>query len=157
MFVYSLNQPTQYNKKELFSRHIIFYEEDKTTIIPQKVTKKNINPLRLYNLKQRLSIVKIIIEDRTSEKVKNKCIMGQVNRAGYNFLHNQTPFHTFPTFPDMSSIYTPIEGLEKTIVHTLGPDRFKKSINKEYTYSEIVGLVSPVWHYLEVCVAAKTI
>ena len=60
-------------------------------------------------------------------------------------------------FPDMSNIYQPIKGLEKINVHTVGPERFKKEPLVNQTTSEYIGLVSPLWHYVGVCVFGKTV
>jgi hypothetical protein len=157
MFIYKLRQPIKYNKKESLFDHDIFIFEDKTIITPKKFEYKNINPSNFHELRNILKIKKIIIEDNLKDGNKNRCIVGHVNKAGFNFLYKKTPFLNFPTFPDMSNIYTPIEGFKAITVHTLGPKRFKEKTDKKYFYSEITGLVSPVWHYLNVEVFGRTI
>ena len=157
MVIYRLKSPLKYSKKIDIHGHMIYFLKGKKIITPKKFTNKNINPPRFYKLKNELKIKNILIEDRVSNNLNNRCIIGHVNKAGFNFLYNKTPFLTFPTFPDMSKIYRPIDGLDILTVHTLGPKRFKKDMGSKYVFSEIVGLISPVWHYLNVAVFAKTI
>ena len=157
MVIYRLKPPSKYNKKTDIHGHMIYYLKGKKIIIPKKFTNKNINPPRFYKLKNELKIKNILIEDRVSNNLKKRSIVGHVNKSGFNFLYNKTPFLTFPTFPDMSKIYRPIDGLDTLTVHTLGPKRFKKDMGSKYVFSETVGLISPVWHYLNVDVFAKTI
>ena len=157
MVIYRLKSPLKYSKKIDVHGHMIYFLKGKKIIIPKKFTNKNINPTSFYELKNELKIENIFIEDRVSNNLNNRSIIGHVNKAGFNFLFNKTPFLTFPTFPDMGNIYRPIDGLETITVHTLGPKRFKKETGSKYVFSEIVGLVSPLWHYLNVAVFAKTI
>ena len=46
---------------------------------------------------------------------------------------------------------------KKINVHTVGPERFKKEPLANQTTSEYIGLVSPLWHYVGVCVFGKTV
>jgi hypothetical protein len=57
----------------------------------------------------------------------------------------------------MSKIYNPIPDLEKIIVHTVGRKNFLKRTEKGVFISEMIGLVSPVWHYVGVKVFGKSI
>jgi hypothetical protein len=157
MFIYTLRKPVKYNKKKEFYGHMIFFLNQEKRLVPKKFSPENINPEQFNALKKKLRIKKILIEDRLSTSLKNRCIIDHVNKAGFNFLYGKTPFLTFPTFPDMSFIYKPLKGLKTIKVHTLGPDRFKKSKHQKFIYSEISGLISPVWHYINVIVSAKTV
>ena len=75
----------------------------------------------------------------------------------FNFFIGSKRIQELPMFPDMSNIYRPIEGLKKINVHTVGPERFKKEPLANQTTSEYIGLVSPLWHYVGVCVFGKTV
>jgi hypothetical protein len=81
--------------------------------------------------------------------------MDHINKSGFNFLFNKTPYKTFPTFPDMSRIYNPLNNLEQVVVQTLGIKSFSKKTKTEGVFSEMIGLVSPVWHYVNVQVFGK--
>lgn len=158
MVIYRLKPPIKFNKKLNLHGHTIFFSKEKEIIInPKNFTSENINPERFYQLKNEYKIKNILLEDSISNNLKNRSIVGHVNRAGYNFLYKKTPFLTFPTFPDMSNIYKPIEGLETLTIHTIGPERFKKETDQKYVFSEIAGLISPVWHYINVTVFGKTV
>ena len=55
----------------------------------------------------------------------------------------------------MSKIYNTIANLEKVVVHTLGTENFSKKNETNIVISEMIGLVSPVWHYVGVKVFGK--
>jgi len=64
-------------------------------------------------------------------------------------LIGKTPYDGRPQFPDMSYIYNSISGYPQVVVHTLGPERFKAPPQEPgVVWSEAVGLVAPVFHYL---------
>ena len=78
-----------------------------------------------------------------------------MNRSGQNFLRNETPFGEYPQFPDMSKIYHKIIGLDTVVVHTIGKKRFQSPPKKEnIIWSEFVGLIAPVVHYVGIRVLA---
>ena len=105
--------------------HFIYGVENKTIIVPIKFRKENINPENFLKLKQKLNIESVLIYDRTNPFYKDACIVGHVNRSGFNFFIGEKTIKGFPMFPDMSKIYNPIKDLKKITVHTVGPTRFK--------------------------------
>jgi len=134
----------------------IFKKETHTHIVPEKLNQLCLNPRSVSSLREELSIKKILILDRVINLEHEVCIIGHVNRSGTNFLIGNTPYKKNPQFPDMSKIYTPIKGLDKIVVHTVGIERFFNFKGSNYYISEAVGLIAPVWHYLGVKVSSKT-
>ena len=157
MHVYSLKKPDKYKDKIKVFNHCIFISEKKSFIVPNQIDSKSVNPDFFYKLKSQFEIKKILIEDRVKGCNKNCCIIDHINMSGFNFLFNKTPYKGFPTFPDMSNIYNTIADLEKVIVCTIGTENFSKKTEKRVVFSEIIGLVSPVWHYVGVKVFGKGI
>ena len=155
MFVYSLKSPSKYKDKTKRLNHSIFISEKKVLLVPNQIDSKCINPESFHKLKTIFKIKKILIEDRVRGCDSDCCIIDHVNRSGFNFLFNETPYKTFPTFPDMSKIYNTITNLEKVVVHTLGTENFSKKNETDIVFSEMIGLVSPVWHYVGVKVFGK--
>ena len=117
---------------------------------------KHINPRSIYNLKKKFNIKEITIYDRVKNKKREACIINHVNRTGINFLIGNTPFKTFPRFPDMTKIYNKIKGLDQVVVHTVGPSRFEKPLEKNILISESVGLIAPIWYYVGTKIFART-
>ena len=78
-----------------------------------------------------------------------------MNRSGINFLKGNTPQKGLPTFPDMSCVYNQIAKLKKVVVHTVGPTLFESKNPNSLVISESVGIVAPIWHYVQVKVFAK--
>ena len=154
---YTIYDPQNYtSKSELFDHYIC--ENEKTRIIvPIKFHKNSINPVNFLQLKIKYKIKKIVILDRTKPNFKKASIVGHVNRSGFNFFIGSKRIQELPMFPDMSNIYRPIEGLKEINVQTVGPERFKKKPLANQTTSEYIGLVSPLWHYVGVCVFGKTV
>ena len=155
--VYSIYDPQNYKSKTVLFNHYIYKNEKKTIITPIKFHKSSINPVNFLQLKTKYKIKKILILDRTKPSFKKSSIVGHVNRSGFNFFIASKRIQELPMFPDMSNIYKPIKGSEKIIVHTVGPERFKKGQVLNQTTSECIGLVSPLWHYVGVCVFGKTV
>ena len=76
-------------------------------------------------------------------------IGGHVNRSGENYLIGMTPHHKYPQFPDMTHIYKTHPHKTSKTVHTVGPKRYKKAeLNSKIIWSEGIGLVAPVFHYV---------
>jgi hypothetical protein len=72
-----------------------------------------------------------------------------VNRSGKNYLIGMTPHDKYPQFPDMTHIYKTHPHKSTKTVHTVGPKRYKEAVlNSKIIWSEAVGLVAPVFHYL---------
>ena len=153
--IYSIHPP-KLGKKIVsnFGHHII--EKDKARYVcPKEFSKNDINPSNFYKLKTELGLDSILILDRVKNIDDERCIMDHVNRSGYNFLTGKTPYKNFPTFPDISHIYNAIPNMDGIKVHTIGPIRFSKINSKEILYSESVGVISPIWHYVGVKVFAR--
>ena len=155
-YIYSLYPPITYDDKKEMHGHLIFFKGKKTYIIPSQFTKKIITPSTFYYLKKEFKIDSITIIDKIIGSKKEVCIINHINKSGYNFLHNSTPFKDYPTFPDISFIYNIIEKLDPVVVHTVGPKRFEKNSTKGVLLSEMIGLIAPVWSYVEVLVYGKS-
>ena len=153
---YSLFPPKNFISSFKKHKHTIFEKETHTHIVPEKLNQLCLNPRSVSNLTKDLSIKKIVILDRVINLEQQACIVGHVNRSGTNFLIGNTPYKKHPQFPDMSKIYTPIKGLDKIVVHTVGLERFFKFKDCKYYISEAVGLIAPVWHYIGIEVSSKT-
>ena len=155
-FTYSLFPPKNFILSYKKHRHTIFEKETLTYIVPEKLNELCLNPRSVSNLTEDLSIKEILILDRVINLEHEVCIVGHVNRSGTNFLIGNTPYNKHPQFPDMSNIYTPIKGLDKIVVHTVGIERFSSFKGSNHYISEAVGLIAPVWHYVGVKVSSKT-
>ena len=153
---YSLFPPKNFITSYKKHRHTIFKKETYTHIVPEKLNQTCLNPRSVSSLKEELSIKKILILDRIINLKHQACIVDHVNRSGTNFLIGNTPYKKHTQFPDMSNIYTPIKGLDKIVVHTVGIERFFNFKGSNYYISEAVGLIAPVWHYIGVKVSSKT-
>jgi hypothetical protein len=46
--------------------------------------------------------------------------------------------------------------MDPVVVHTVGPKRFEKNSTKGVLLSEMIGLIAPVWSYVEVLVYGKS-
>ena len=93
--------PKSNNKTHLFG-HAVYGAEKSTTLVPQSLEKKNINPKNFIKLKQRFKFKSILIFDRTKPSFKNTCVLDHVNRSGFNFLIGIDKINGYPMFPDMS-------------------------------------------------------
>ncbi len=151
---YSIYIPLKYTQKTKFFGHSVYIYKKEKTYVPDSFSKKNINPENFLNLKNKFSINNILIFDKVKPFTKKTCIVGHVNRSGFNFLINSTPIKNLPMFPDMSKIYIPLKGFKKIKVHTLGPKRFNSGTLIDEVSSETSGLISPLWHYVGVKVSA---
>jgi len=155
--IYTIQESQNYKSKTEVFDHYIYKNEKTTIIVPVKFHKTSINPVNFLQLKIKHKIKEILILDRTKPNFKNASIVGHVNRSGFNFFIGSKRIQELPMFPDMSNIYKPIKGLEKINVHTVGPERFKKGSLLNQVTSEYIGLVSPLWHHVGVCVFGKTV
>ena len=154
---YTIYEPQNYKSKSELFDHFICENEKTRIIVHIKFHKNSINSVNFSQLKIKYKIKKILIFDRTKPNFKKASIIGHVNRSGFNFFIGSKRIQELPMFPDMSNIYRPIEGLKKINVHTVGPERFEKEPLANQTTSEYIGLVSPLWHYVGVCVFGKTV
>ena len=121
----------------------------KKIIWPTKINPDHLSPKNFLVLKERLNVEDILIVDRLKRTKKTVSIVGHINRAGVSFLRGNTPMKNAEQFPDMSHIYSKTEGIPPAVVHTLGKERFSKPHkNETCIWSEAIGLVSVVAHYI---------
>ena len=109
-----------------FAGHNIANCGKKKIIWPKKLDSNHISPENFLVLKERINIEDILIVDRLKGLKKTAPIVGHINRSGISFLRGKTPIKNAQQFPDMSYIYSKIEGVESKTVQTLGPERFLK-------------------------------
>lgn len=122
---------------------------------PDKIDSETINPKNFIYLKKYFKINELLFVDRIVGTNKPVSIINHVNRSGQNFLLGKTPDGKFPQFPDMSNIYHKISGLETITVHTIGKRRFQNPPDEEKViWSEMIGLIAPVAHYVGIKVFA---
>ena len=155
LITYGLRAPNDYDLKSTLLNHKLFTKQKKLFLVPNEFDDTTINPKNFLKLKEKMKIKKALLIDETIPKNKRLCITNHVNRSGFNFLIGKTPIANLPRFPDMSKIYNEISGLESTIVHTVGPERFHLRPKSNNVISESVGLIAPVWHYVGVKVFAQ--
>jgi hypothetical protein len=152
---YNNHSPKVFLQKESLFQHDLYFLDDLRVLVPKTITKKTINPSNFFNIKCKLSLDSVCIVDRIYPNKGPVCIIDHVNKSGYNFLIGNTPIKSFSVFPDMSNIYKPIPGLKQVVVHTIGPKRFCRLKETGFLISESVGLVSTIWHYVNVGVYSK--
>ena len=122
---------------------------NQTILWPERIDSKTINPKNFNELKMHYDLKELLFIDRLIGTNKPVSIINHVNRSGQNYLRSKTPFNEFPQFPDMSKIYHKISGLDTVVVHTIGEKRFQSPLNEEEViWSEMVGLIAPVAHYV---------
>ena len=155
LIMYGLRAPKDYDLKSTLLNHKLFTKQKKLFLVPNKFDETIIDPKNFLKLKEKMKIKKTLLIDETIPKNKRLCIANHINRSGYNFLIGKTPIANLPRFPDMSKIYNEISGLESTVVHTVGPERFHLRPKSNNVISESVGLIAPVWHYVGVKVFAQ--
>jgi hypothetical protein len=127
----------------------------KYIIWPKNADSETINPKNFTKLKKQFKLDELLFVDRLIGTNDSVCIINHVNRSGQNFLRGATPEGTYPQFPDMSKIYNKINGLDTVVVHTLGCERFQNiSSDEKVIWSELVGLIAPVAHYIGINVFA---
>ena len=153
--IYSIHPPKLGKKTVSIFGHQIIENDKARYVCPKEFSENNINPANFEKIKTELGINSILILDRVKNVVGDICIMDHVNRSGYNFLIGKTPYKNFTTFPDISHIYNEIPNMQKKTVQTIGPIRFSNTNSRKTLYSESVGIVSPVWHYVGVRVFAR--
>ena len=148
--IYSIHPPKYGKKSQTIFGHQIIEKDKARYVCPKDFSENDINPTNFYKLKTELGLDSILILDRVKNINGEICIMDHVNRSGYNFLTGKTPYKNFPTFPDISHIYNAIPNMDGIKVHTVGPRRYLCANSKKIFYSESVGLIAPVWHYVGV-------
>ena len=155
LVLYGLHIPKSYKRKTATLGHTVYDQGNSKMIVPKEFSGASINPKNFMGLKKKFNIESITILDRLKPDSGPVCVLDHVNQSGYNFLMGQTPTLEFPTFPDMSNIYNQIKNLEGVVVYTVGPDLFSGVGPSPFIASELVGLISPVWHYIGVRVFAR--
>ena len=131
------------------SDHVFGILNNKLIVWPKKLSSRNCNPKSIHALKTSEKNRDVVIIDRIKSETPKVNICGHVNRSGENYLIGMTPYDNYPQFPDMTNTYLAHPNYEKKIVHTVGPKRFKEStLNRKTIWSEAVGLVVPVFHYI---------
>jgi len=142
------------NKQE-HTNHTIGKLNEHIVFIPNKIDSETINPKNFLTLKEKYDLKELLIIDRIHGAKKVISIADHINKSGLNFLRSKTPEGDFPQFPDMSKIYNNIDGFDKSIVHTIGPKRFEnQQAHDKIIYSEHVGLIAPVAHYVGIKISA---
>jgi len=143
-------------KEDSFGGHGLGKWNSKTIVWPKSIDSETINPKNFIKLKKELNLKEIIIVDQLKGTKEIVSIGNHINRSGQNFLRGVTPEGKHPQFPDMSKIYHKISGLDTEVVHTLGEKRFKNppSDEERTVWSEYVGLIAPVAHYVGIKVFA---
>ena len=129
--------------------------DEKTIIWPKNVDTTTINPKNFIELKKQFKLDGLLMIDKLTGIDGIASIINHVNRSGQNFLRGNTPEGKYPQFPDMSKIYNKIKGLETAVVHTIGSKRIQTLLDEENTvWSESIGLIAPVAHYVGIKVFA---
>lgn len=128
----------------------------KNAIWPERVDKKIVCPDIFEKLKVRFNLRRVLIIDKILGSSEPVFIKDHVNRSGYNYLSGCTPFKKYPTFPDVSKIYDLPNEIKGSVVISIGQARFRrfKGGTVDAFICEAVGLVAPVWKYVDVCVQA---
>ena len=127
----------------------------RTILKPKKIDSVTINPKNFIELKKYFKLEELLMIDRLIGTDEIVSIINHVNRSGQNFLRGKTPEGKFPQFPDMSKIYNKLKDLKTAKVHTIGEKRFQNPPNEEKViWSEAVGLIVPVAHYVGIKVFA---
>jgi len=151
IYIYSFRDPREWGfeieRPQNTNGHRLFKAKEKTIISPQKLTADFISPQTIDSLKNELKIKTVLFIDALKNVEDIVEISDHTNRSGINLLKGKTPFKDLPRFPDMSHVYNPIQTLDKAIVHTIGPDRFKAEKSNKTAWSETAGIITPVLHY----------
>jgi len=142
-------------KEGLISGHEFSKFNERIIVWPKKINSETINPKNFIKIKKQFKLEDILFVDRLIGTDKPVSIINHVNRSGKNFLRNETPLKEFPQFPDMSKIYHKINGIDTVVVHTIGSKRFQNQPSEENViWSEAIGLIAPVAHYVGIKVFA---
>jgi len=154
--IYYILNPAHWTIPEMkttnVSNHTVVEDQNNKWIWPDAADKRSINPQTFDELKTLFNITEIIILDRWTGK-ETCSVKDHVNRSGFIMLRGKTPYKTNPQFPDVSRIYSTVEGHGPVVVHTVGPENYLETDSNKVV-SEMCGIVSPVWHYIGVKVNA---
>ena len=97
---------------------------------------------------------KALLFDRIKGRKTPISIKDHVNISGTNGLTGQTPFKSYPMFPDMSSIYKLSAIYPQKTVFTVGRKRFCKEDASEKIISENAGIIASIMNYIGTTVTA---
>ncbi len=129
--------------------HFFTQINDKYIVWPGKIDFETASPKSMDALFRELPHDGLLLLDRVHGVDGLISIVGHVNRSGTNMLIGNTPYEGRPQFPDMSHIYNPVPRYQQVVVHTLGPERLQTPPQEPgIVWSEAVGLVAPIFHYL---------
>ena len=135
--------------EENLAGHFLAQVKGKYIVWPEKIDARIVNPKNVDILFNNLPRDGLLLLDRVHGVAGFISVVGHVNRSGTNLLIANTPYDGRPQFPDMSHVYDPIQGYPQVVVHTLGPERFEAPPRENgVVWSEAVGLVAPIFHYL---------
>ena len=96
----------------------------------------------------------ILLIDRIKGRKTPISIKDHVNISGMNGLIGQTPFRSYPIFPEMSSIYKISSAYPQKTVFTVGSKRFCKENALKKIISENAGSITPLLNYIGATVTA---
>ena len=134
---------------EIQAGHVFNFMNKIPIAWPNKLSPQNCNPTNIHIIKSLVRNRDVVIIDRIKSETPSVNIGGHINRSGENYLIGATPYDSYPQFPDMTNVYLINPKQETKTVHTVGPKRFKRSeINRKIIWSEAVGLVAPIFHYI---------
>ncbi len=91
---------------------------------------------------------KIILFDQIKGWKTPISIKDHINISGFNGLIGQTPFKSYPMFPDMSSVYKPPADYTQKTVFTVGNKRFNTEKGLVKIISENTGIITPILNYI---------
>ena len=132
---------------KLFGHKII--EQDNCFILcPEKNTKEIINPENYHCLKNKFNLTTLIVIDRIYREEGIVNVSDHINRTGESFLRGKTPFKNFPTFPDISNIYSKEKG--KTLMSLGENNTLIFNTQENVILSSWIAAISPVWDYINV-------
>ena len=142
-------------KEGLIDGHEFGKMDGKLIVWPKNIDSETINPKNFIKLKEHFKLEEFLFIDKLIGTDNVVSIINHINRSGKNFLRGVTPEGKFPQFPDMSKIYNKINELDTVIVHTLGCERIINiSSDEKAIWSELLGLIAPVAHYVGIKIYA---
>ena len=133
------------SSQNIFS-HFQYKTKNYHIFCPQKITKEHINPKNFHDIAIKHSIAKINIIDILKSKNDIINISDHINRTGYNFLRSKTPYENLETFPDMTTIYSFMNG---EVVTSVGSSFINEKNNSKFETTWIAA-IAPVWKYIGV-------
>ena len=142
------NQFNIIKDQENISGHGTTSDNNLTAFYPLENTEKIINPKNLYQLKNKFGFTSLIMVDHIEDKKGIVHVSDHINRTGKSFLRGKTPFKDFPTFPDISNIYTKKNG--KTLMSVGEKNTLNINTEENVILSSWIAPISSVWSYVNV-------